>query len=464
MLYQIELINSMLAQRKASIQLTMGGLFMKNKLFLALSSLALSAPSFALDNALMSDVQKRASAIESKLIAWRHDIHQNPELSGQETRTAKLVADHLAQLGLEVKTGVGGTGVVGVLKGGKPGKVVALRADMDALPVQELVNVPFASKAKAKHMGNEVSVMHACGHDGHTAILMATAEILVGMKDQIPGTIKFVFQPAEEGLSAPLKNEDDHIGALAMIDAGILENPKVDAVFGLHLTSSMPSGVIGYRPGAMLASANGFTLKVTGKQTHGGLPWNGVDPIVVTSQIVLGLQTIVSRQLDLTKEPVVVSIGSIHGGNRENIIPDFVELTGTVRTFDDGMRDDTLNRMKLTAESIAQSAGAKAEIKFTKPAYSATVNNADLTAKILPALKQAANGQAVLVPKTSAAEDFSEFQKKVPGTFIFLGGTTSGKDPKTASPNHSPKFEVDDNALITGARAMTAMALEYLNQ
>ncbi len=435
---------------------------MNSKLIFALCSLAVSAPTFALDNAVMGDVQKRASAIESKLIAWRHDIHQNPELSGQEIRTAKLVADHLTQLGLEVKTGVGGTGVVGILKGGKPGKVVALRADMDALPVQELVNVPFASKAKGKHMGNEVSVMHACGHDGHTAILMATAEILAGMKEQIPGTIKFVFQPAEEGLSAPLKNEDDHIGALAMIDAGVMDNPKVDAVFGLHLIPGLPTGTVGYRPGAMLASANSFSIKVTGKQTHGGLPWNGVDPIVTASQIVLGLQTIVSRQLDLTKEPVVVSIGTIHGGNRENIIPESVELSGTVRTFDDGMRDDTLNRMKVTVESIAQSAGAKAEIKFTKPAYSTTVNNADLTAKIIPTLKLATNGNAVLVPKTSAAEDFSEFQKKVPGTFVFLGATAPGKDTKTAAPNHSPKFEVDDNALATGVRAMAAMALDYL--
>jgi amidohydrolase len=362
---------SFFAESDFSFLLKQLGNFMNRKLLFALGALVLCAPAWALDNAVMGDVQNRAAAIESKLIAWRRDIHQNPELSGQETRTAKLVADHLTQLGLEVKTGVGGTGVVGVLKGGKPGKVVALRADMDALPVQELVNVPFASKAKGKHMGNEVSVMHACGHDGHTAILMATAEILTGMKDQIPGTIKFVFQPAEEGLSAPLKNEDDHIGALAMIDAGVMENPKVDAVFGLHLIPGLPSGTVGYRPGAMLASANSFSIKVTGKQTHGGLPWNGVDPIVTASQIVLGLQTIVSRQLDLTKEPAVVSIGTIHGGNRENIIPESVELSGTVRTFDDGMRDDTLNRMKVTVESIAQAAGAKAEIKFTKPAYSA---------------------------------------------------------------------------------------------
>jgi len=417
----------------------------------------------AVEESVLKNIETRVGAIESKLIGWRRDIHQNPELSNQEVRTAKLVADHLRSLGLEVKTGVGGTGVVGVLKGGKPGKVVALRADMDALPVKELVDLPFASKAKGKNMGKEVDVAHACGHDAHTAILMATAEVLAGMKDQVPGTVKFLFQPAEEGPSEPLKGEHDHIGALAMVNAGALDNPKVDAVFGLHMIPAFPVGTIGYRSGPILASGDTFTIKVNGKQTHGGFPWNGVDPIVSTSQIVLGLQTIVSRQLNLTKEPAVISIGSIHGGNRENIIPESVELLGTVRTFDDGMRDDTLTRMRTTAESIAQASGAKAEVNFLKPGYSTTVNNADLTTRMLPTLQQVTGGKAVITPKLTASEDFSEFSKKVPGMFFFLGSSTPGKE-KTAAPNHSPKFEIDEASLAVGARTMTALALDYLGQ
>lgn len=434
-------------------------------LSLALGTLLLGAVSSAqaVEDAVLKNIETRVGAIESKLIGWRRDIHQNPELSNQEVRTAKLVADHLRSLGLEVKTGVGGTGVVGILKGGKPGKVVALRADMDALPVKELVDLPFASKAKGKHMGKEVDVAHACGHDAHTAILMATAEVLAGMRDQIPGTVKFLFQPAEEGPSEALKGEHDHIGALAMVDAGALDNPKVDAVFGLHMIPAFPVGTIGYRSGPILASGDTFTIKVNGKQTHGGFPWNGVDPIVSTSQIVLGLQTIVSRQLNLTKEPAVISIGSIHGGNRENIIPESVELLGTVRTFDDGMRDDTLARMRTTAESIAQASGAKAEVNFLKPGYSTTVNNADLSARMLPTMQQVTGGKAVITPKLTASEDFSEFSKKVPGVFFFLGSSTPGKE-KTAAPNHSPKFEIDEASLAVGAKAMTAMALDYLGQ
>lgn len=434
-------------------------------LSLALGTLLLGAVSsaHAVEDAVLKNIETRVGAIESKLIGWRRDIHQNPELSNQEVRTAKLVADHLRSLGLEVKTGVGGTGVVGILKGGKPGKVVALRADMDALPVKELVDLPFASKAKGKHMGKEVDVAHACGHDAHTAILMATAEVLAGMRDQIPGTVKFLFQPAEEGPSEALKGEHDHIGALAMVDAGALDNPKVDAVFGLHMIPAFPVGTIGYRSGPILASGDTFTIKVNGKQTHGGFPWNGVDPIVSTSQIVLGLQTIVSRQLNLTKEPAVISIGSIHGGNRENIIPESVELLGTVRTFDDGMRDDTLARMRTTAESIAQASGAKAEVNFLKPGYSTTVNNADLSARMLPTMQQVTGGKAVITPKLTASEDFSEFSKKVPGVFFFLGSSTPGKE-KTAAPNHSPKFEIDEASLAVGAKAMTAMALDFLGQ
>ncbi len=435
------------------------------KISIALGVAMMSAMSgaHAIEENVLKNIETRVSAIENKMIGWRRDIHAHPELSNQEHRTAGLVADHLRKLGLEVKTGVGGTGVLGVLKGGKPGKVVALRADMDALPVKELVNLPFASRAKGTHMGKEVDVMHACGHDAHTAILMATAEVLAGMKDQLPGTVKFLFQPAEEGPSEPLDGEHDHIGALAMVDAGVLDNPKVDAVFGLHMIPAFPVGTIGYKPGPILASGDTFAIKVTGKQTHGGFPWNGVDPIVSASQIVMGLQTIVSRQLNLTKEPAVISIGSIHGGNRENIIPESVELLGTLRTFDDGMRADTQARMRTTAESIAQASGAKAEVSFVKPGYSTTVNDETLTAMMLPTLKQVTGGHAVVTPKLSASEDFSEFSKKVPGMFFFLGSSTPGKE-KTAAPNHSPKFEIDEASLAVGARAMTALTLDYLAQ
>lgn len=411
-----------------------------------------------------AEIQARVAAVEARLIAWRRDIHQHPELSNQEHRTARLVADHLRQLGLEVRTGVGGTGVVGLLKGGRPGKVVALRADMDALPVKELVDLPFASKAKGRHMGREVDVMHACGHDGHTAILMATAEVLAQMKERLSGSVKFIFQPAEEGASEESHDESQHIGARAMIDAGVLDNPKVDAVFGLHLIPALPAGTIGYRSGAILASGDTFAMKVSGRQTHGGFPWNGIDPIVSAAQIVMGLQTIVSRQVNIAKEPVVISIGSIHGGNRENIIPESVELLGTVRAFDDRMRDDTLARMRNTAESIAQASGAKAELKFLKPGYSATINDDALTARILPSLQQATGGKVIQAPKLSASEDFSEFQKKVPGVFFFLGSTDPKRDLKTAAPNHSPKFEIDEAALAVGVRAMATLAVDFLAQ
>jgi amidohydrolase len=417
----------------------------------------------AVDDQTLDRIRSRVAAVESRMIDWRRDIHQHPELSNQEHRTAALVADHLRKLGLEVRTGVGGTGVVGVLKGARPGKVLALRADMDALPVKEAVDLPFASKAKGRHMGKEVDVMHACGHDGHTAILMATAEVLAGMREQLSGTVKFIFQPAEEGASEAPRHEHEHIGALAMVEAGVLENPKVDAVFGLHLMPGFHVGTVAYRPGAILASGDTFEMTVTGKQTHGGFPWNGVDPIVAAAQIVLGMQTIVSRQIDLSREPAVVSIGVIQGGNRENIVPERVEMRGTVRAFDNGMRSDIQKRMRTTAQAIAQASGARADVRFQEPGYAATINDERLTARMLPTLAQVTQGRAVLAPKLSASEDFSEYQKKVPGMFFFLGATDPGKDTATAAPNHSPAFVVDDAALAVGARAMTALTLDYLN-
>jgi len=429
---------------------------------MAALALAVSTGAQAIDDKTMQEISSRVSSIESKLVDWRRDIHQHPELSGKETRTAALVADHLRKLGLEVKTGIAGTGVLGILKGGKPGKVVALRADMDALPVKEAVDLPFASKATGTHMGKPVDVAHACGHDGHTAMLMAAAEVLAGMREQLPGTIKFIFQPAEEGISEEPSDPSAHIGARAMVDAGVLENPKVDAVFGLHLSSGLPVGVIGYRAGPILASADSYSIKVTGKQTHGAIPWGGIDPIVTAAQIVMGLQTIVSRQVDITKEPAVVTVGTIHGGNRENIIPDSVEMSGTVRTFDDGMRDDIVKRMRQTAQSIAQSSGAKADLNLGAVHYSATVNNEALTQKMVPVLTKAANGKITLVPKLSASEDFSEFQKKVPGLFFFVGSTAAGKDPRTAPVNHSPLYQVDEAALPVGARALAALAVDFL--
>jgi amidohydrolase len=429
---------------------------------LAALTFAASTGVHAIDDKTMQEISMRASAVESKLLDWRRDIHQHPELSGKETRTAALVADHLRRLGLEVKTGIAGTGVLGILKGGKPGKVVALRADMDALPVKEAVDLPFASKATGTHMGKPVDVAHACGHDGHTAMLMAAAEVLAGMKEQLPGTIKFIFQPAEEGLSEQPSDPGAHIGAQAMVDAGVLENPRVDAVFGLHLSSALPAGVIGYRAGPIMASVDSYSIKVTGRQTHGAIPWGGIDPIVAAAQIVMGLQTIVSRQLDITKEPAVITVGTIHGGNRENIIPDSVDMTGTVRTFDDGMRDDIFQRMRQTAQSIAQGSGAKADFNTSAIHYSTTVNNEALTQKMVPTLTKAANGKITLVPKVSASEDFSEYQKKVPGLFFFVGSTAPAKDPRTAPVNHSPLYQVDEAALPVGARALSALAVDFL--
>lgn len=315
---------------------------------------------------LATQIDQRAKAIEDKLIAWRRDIHQHPELGNQETRTAKLVADHLRALGMEVKTGVAGTGVVALLKGGKPGPVVALRADMDALPVKEQVDVPFASQAKGTYLGKEVDVMHACGHDAHTAILMATAEVLAGMKDQLPGSVKFIFQPAEES-PADFEPDGKKIwGAKMMVQEGVLDNPKVDAIFGLHVSSSYPVGKLSWRSGPAMAAADQFWIDVTGKQTHGARPWSGIDPIVVSSQIILGLQTIPSRQINSMLEPAVITVGAIHGGNRMNIVPDSVAMTGTIRTYDEGMKKDIHQRIARTATQIAQSAGAKADVRVVE--------------------------------------------------------------------------------------------------
>jgi len=412
--------------------------------------------------ALEQEIRQRAAEIENKLIAWRRDIHENPELGEQETRTAGLVADHLKKLGLEVKTGVAKTGVVAILKGGKPGPVVALRADMDALPVKEPEGLPFASKAKGKYLGREVEVMHACGHDAHVAILMATAEVLTAMKDKLPGTVKFLFQPAEEGPSLRAAFSGGSWGAKQMLKEGVFQDPKPDAVFGLHVTSGLPSGRIGYRAGAAMASADELRIKVTGRQGHAGYPWRTVDPVTTAAQIVLGAQTIVSRRTDLMKAPTVVSISTINGGSRFNIVPDSVEMTGTIRTYDAQVRAGVHRDLRQVAENIAASANAKAEVEIIE-LYDPLVNHEKMTARMAPVLMRASDSDAVTTNATGAAEDFSFFLNEVPGLFFNVGVVPRDKDLATAAPNHSPNFFVDEKALVTGVRALAMVTVNYLS-
>jgi amidohydrolase len=396
-----------------------------------------------------------ASKVEPSVIACRRDIHQHPELGNREIRTSKLIADKLKSLGIEVKTPIAHTGVVGVLKGGKPGRVVALRADMDALPVVEQVDVPFKSTVKTTYNGQEVGVMHACGHDAHVAILLGVAEVLAGVRDEIPGTVKFLFQPAEEG--AP---EGEEGGASLMVKEGALENPNADAVFGLHVTSRYPVGQIAYRPGAELAAVDEFKIVVHGKQTHGAYPWLGVDPIVIASQVVLGLQTIASRQLDASLAPAVVTVGAIRGGVRFNIIPDSVEMIGTIRSLDEKMRDDIHARIKRTAESIAASAGATADVTINKK-DPVTYNDPSLTEAMTPTLKKLTS-DVITVNPTLGGEDFSFYQQKVPGLFIWLGTRPKNQTAEEAASNHSPLFYVDESGLGLGVRALSHLAVDYL--
>ncbi|HEV8598662.1 MAG TPA: amidohydrolase [Gemmatimonadales bacterium] len=408
---------------------------------------------------LQTEVDQRVELVMPKVIAWRRDIHQHPELSNREVRTGKLVADELTKLGLEVRSGVARTGVVGILRGGKPGPVVALRADMDALPVTEQVDLPFKSLVKREYNGQQVGVMHACGHDNHVAILLGAATVLAGMKAQIPGTIKFIFQPAEEG---PPAGEEG--GAPLMIKEGVLGDPAPGAIFGLHVWPDAV-GTIGYRSGPFMAAADGLNIVVRGKQTHGAQPWGGVDPIVVTSQIVLGLQTVASRQIDVTKVPAIITVGSIHGGNRGNIIPDSVVMQGTVRTFDEAMRKDIQDRIRRTVEEIAKSAGASASVDFGSGFGGAvTYNDPALTERMLPTLRRVAGDSNVrLAPLSTPGEDFSAYQQKIPGLFFFLGIVPKGQDPAAAPRNHSPYFFADEAALPVGVRALSQLALDWLS-
>ncbi|HSF45670.1 MAG TPA: amidohydrolase [Chitinophagaceae bacterium] len=402
-----------------------------------------------------------ADKLEAKVIAWRRDLHEHPELGNRETRTADLVARHLQSLGLEVKTGVAKTGVVGILRGGKPGPVVALRADMDALPVTERNSLPFASKVKTQYNGQEVGVMHACGHDTHVAMLMGVAEILAGMKKDLKGTVKFFFQPAEEG--APVGEEG---GAELMVKEGVLDNPKVDVAFGLHIDSQQEVGNITYRPGGTMASVNDMRIVVKGRQAHGAAPWSSIDPIVVSAQIINNLQTIISRNLNLTENAGIVTIGAIKGGVRSNIIPEEVEMLGTIRALSTQDEAMIIERIKTIATKTAEAAGATVDIKIPYSShYPVTYNDPKLTDKMLPTIRKTAGDENVLlVPAETGAEDFSFFAQKVPGLFLFLGGAPKGTDLKKAPSHHTPDFFIDESGLSLGVKTLVNLTLDYMNK
>ena len=404
-------------------------------------------------------ISKSAEKIEQKVIAWRRDFHQHPELGNREFRTAEIVAKHLQSLGIEVKTKVGVTGVVGILKGDKPGPVIALRADMDALPVEEKNDLPFASKLRTIYEGKETSVMHACGHDTHVAILMGVAEVLAGMKKDLKGTVKFIFQPAEEG--AP-KGEEG--GAELMIKEGVLENPKVEVIFGLHIDSQLEVEKLSYHPAGTFAGAADFKITVIGKPSHGSQPWNSVDPILVASQIVTSLQQIVSRNVKLTENPAVVTVGAINGGNRSNIIPTQVEMLGTIRTFTNEDEALVFNRVKQIAEKTAEAAGATATLEVPYSYHNpVTFNNIALTNAMLPTMQKSAGAENVLlVPAITGSEDFSIYAQKVPGLFFRLGGMQKGRDPNTAGPHHTPEFIIDDTSFKLGVIAFCNLVFDYV--
>jgi amidohydrolase len=400
-------------------------------------------------------IDAKSSAIAPKLVEWRRHIHQNPELGNREFKTQEYIAAHLSKLGIEV-TKLAKTGVMGVLKGGKPGPVIALRADIDALPVIERVDVAYKSTVTADYQGNKVPVMHACGHDTHTSILMGTAEVLASMKKDIAGTIKFFFQPSEEG---PPANEEG--GAALMIKEGVMDNPKVDAVFGLHIASGLEIGQIKYISGSMMASSDWFTIKVKGKQTHGSTPWTGIDPIVVGTQIINNLQTIVSRQEDLTIAPVVITVGKFHSGVRANIIPEEAELEGTIRTLDSKMQKDVHVKIKQVAQKVAEAWGAQVDVNIETKTL-VTYNDPALVAASIASLEKAAGKENVTLGRwTTGAEDFSYFGEKAPTFFFNLGGMPKGTDPSKAAPHHTPEFYIDDSMLDVGVKAFCNLVFDY---
>lgn len=421
--------------------------------------LIISFSSFAQNSITHNQVKIAAASIEQKMLGWRRDFHEHPELGNQETRTAAIIAKHLQSLGIEVKTGVAHTGVVGVLKGDKPGPVVALRADMDGLPVIERTPVPFASKVKVQYNGREAGVMHACGHDTHVAILMAVAEILSGMKKDLAGTVKFIFQPAEEGVP---RGEEG--GAEMMVKEGVMLNPAVDVIFGLHINSQTEVGKITYRPGGIYASINDLKIIVKGRSAHGAYPWSSIDPIVVSAQIINNLQPIISRNLNITENAGIVTIGAINGGNRSNIIPEQVEMLGTIRALTNDDEKMLIERVKQVAIKTAESAGATAEVMIPYSShYPITFNDSALTEKMLPSLRSSAGTENVLLkPAHTGAEDFSFYQQKVPGIFFNLGGMPKGGDPKTAPSHHTPDFFIDESGLKLGVEALANLTLDYM--
>lgn len=397
-------------------------------------------------------------AENASIIAWRRDFHQNPELSNREFRTSKIVEAHLRKLGLDVQSGIAHTGVVGLLKGGKPGPTIALRADMDALPVAEQGDLPFRSKVTTQYRGETVGVMHACGHDSHTAILMGVAEVLSKLRADLPGQILFIFQPSEEG--APAGEEG---GASLMLKEGLFDKYKPEVAFGLHVISTLNTGEIGYRSGSFMAGSDSFRIHVQGRQTHGAMPWGGIDPIVTSAQIVSALQTVVSRQLDISAYPAIVTVGAVRAGVRNNIIPNDAEMLGTIRNFDPAQREQIIKAMERIVVNTAQANGATATLEINPGANPVTVNNPDLMAKVLPTLKRVAGDKHVhLVPLVTASEDFSWFAEKVPAVFFHVGITPPGVNPQTAPPNHSPLFQIDEAGIPLAARALAAVAVDYL--
>lgn len=427
------------------------------KKIIAAIAVVISLPAlYAQKTALETQIESAVSRIEPKCVAWRRDFHEHPELSNREFRTSKIIADHLRSLGIEVKEGVAKTGVVGMLHGGKPGPVIGLRADMDALPVTERGNLSFASKVRSTFNGQDVGVMHACGHDTHVAMLMSVAEILSGMKKDLAGTVKFIFQPAEEG---PPTGEEG--GAPLMVKQGVLENPKVDVVFGLHINAQTPVGQIKYREGGMMAASDWFTINIHGRQSHGAQPWLGIDPVVIGTQIIEGLQTIVSRQSELTKNAVVISTTIFKAGVRENIIPEEVTLGGTIRTLDTGMQKDVWMRIERTARKIAEASGATADVHIDTKTL-VTYNNPQLTEQMIPSLQKATNNNASVMDAVTGAEDFSFFAARVPSLFFYVGGMPPGKNSKETAAHHTPDFYVDESGMRTGIKAFCFLVLDYM--
>jgi len=425
------------------------------KIFLVLL-LLISIVSSGIAKDMSSEINAASDKIMPKVVEWRRHLHQYPELSNREFKTSKYVEEHLRRLGLEVRTGIAKTGVVGILKGSQPGATIALRADMDGLPVSERNSLPFASKEKSEYNGAQVGVMHACGHDTHVAMLMGAAEVLSGMKDKIKGTVVFIFQPAEEG--APAGEEG---GAELMVKEGVMDNPKIDAIFGIHVNAQTEIGKIKYKSGAIMASSDWFQIKVKGKQTHGAYPWLGIDPIVAAAQIINGLQAVVSRESELTKAPVVITVGKINAGVRENIIPEELTMAGTIRTLDSAMQKDVHEKIKLTAQKIAESMGATAEVSIDTKTL-VTYNTPELVKKMLPSLEKSVGKENVFETEwVTGAEDFSFYGTKAPSFFFQVGGMPKGKNVKESAAHHTPDFIIDDSRLDVGVKAFANIVFDY---